>query len=1095
MDMIKFKASLLKLTVSFAGSTAKCRFLQVCSNAGVLPNGFSLKFSQQTGLPVELAEDSDRLVKETLKDASHKLLNVTLQAEKLKSDLLKNNILEKFIALEEDERIQFMDLAVTKYRKILFLRSKIHGKKLKKLGKSLPNYLDLDQVVADFETKILDNFCSTSTAQSQPQYDWFDQVEFPPLETSVRRDWTLDIEVTGISSPKMTSTPRSSSGPLENPLSNTLPLIAEPEEGLRAPGDSNNEGYPSTSSVAIVDSREGYPRTSNVAIVDPEGYPRTSNIAIVNSRDSTKRKVSQCPITIVDYPSTSFKPLILHDIEASEGIISLLKKGPTFTPTPLNPPDLAVVQEDIWDWKERVRWAFVFRSKKLLEDPNAILDNDPFIKPPWFRRTDKLAPKASDEVETFLSSVESCLLSSTNFTKCGSNVSAIESKAFTELRRLKAEGVAVFLQDKSSRFVLARSEIIADKVDKDMDDSARYEKIGEDDSIQILNKIKTWYKKRRKNLSEVNEDISDWLINGKAKPGKLKVLIKTHKPDLPVREVFSVCSQPVENLSSMLQFSYLGPVVNSGVLKWRLKDTTDFVRFLHSVNDYLLENRVTDIPSICSIDIKNMFPSIFKSLAFPAIRARLHQRGYGRAEVNAVIEALEIVRDGTRVQWRSETIKQIDGCSLGPADSCDYSDIALDAFLQTVVPLIEETLDLNLQFLRFFRDDGFLIFFGEGGIILDMLEILNNQREELTFTTEKCPCNNILGCCQICEKRIPFLDCSVSVYTIEIEDDIWIPQLKTVTYSKPTDVHHYIDPTSCTPNLNRKSLSIIKGVAHRLRVTNMLDTDLLEALNVYSGYLIASGYDKITILKQFTDILGTTNRALAFRIKPEDLSFKIAFVTDMHPSLPNVQRIYDRFYPVIKSCPFSSKIFPRQSLISTCRKLRNLSSIVASNPFGIPQSPSTLRGFQKNVGCRCKVCEESFFTSLVYHQIFKDRGFQLPAPINCTAINVVYLVVCSCGKYYVGRTEKPRLRWANHKSHVRKEFTTCNLAKHCAHSHRELIGADKLSTTEEVRDAFSLILLESLGEESTLADLKKKEDTWRNRLDSWAPSGLNTRED
>ena len=46
-----------------------------------------------------------------------------------------------------------------------------------------------------------------------------------------------------------------------------------------------------------------------------------------------------------------------------------------------------------------------------------------------------------------------------------------------------------------------------------------------------------------------------------------------------------------------------------------------------------------------------------------------------------------------------------------------------------------------------------------------------------------------------------------------------------------------------------------------------------------------------------------------------------------------------------------------------------------------------------------------------------------------------------------------------------------------------------------MRDAFSLILLESLGEESTLAELKKKEDTWRNRLDSWAPSGLNTRED
>ena len=1089
-DMIKFKSSLLKMAVSLAGSNAKCRFLQVCSDVGVLPNGFSLKFSQQTGLPEELAEDSERLVKETLKDASYKLLNVTLQAEKLKSDLLQNNILEKFTAMEEDERPLFLDLAVTKYRKILFLRSRIHGKKLRKLGKSLPNYLDLDQDVTDFETKILDNFCSNAGVQSQPQFDWFDQEEFPPLEASVRRDWTLDIEAarppqSEISPPRITSTPKSFSS-----VSNVNEGYPSTSSVVRDEGypSTSSEGYPRTSKVNIVDLEEGYPRTSS------EGCPSTSS-AIVNTEAQGKGKVSQSPITIVDYSSTNFKPLILHGIEASEGIVSLLKKGPTFTPTPLNPPDLSVVQDDILDWKERIRWAFVFRSKKLLEDPRASLDNDPFVKPPWYSRTEKLAPKASEEVETFMSSVETYLLSSTNFSKCSSNVSAMESKAFTELRKLKADGVSVFLQDKSSRFVLAKSEVIAEKVDKDMNDLARYEKIGDDDSIQILDKIKAWYKKRKKNLSEVTEDISDWLINVKAKPGKLKVLIKTHKPNLPVREVFSVCSQPVENLSALLQFSYLGPIVNSGVLKWRLKDTTDFVRFLHSVNDYLLENRVTDKPSICSIDIKNMFPSVFKSLALPAIKARLQQRGYGRAEVNAVLEALEIVRDGTRVQWRDETIKQIDGCSLGPADSCDYSDIALDAFLMTVVPLIEESLNLNLQFLRFFRDDGFLIFFGGGEIILDMLEILNSQREELTFTTEKCSCSNVLGCCQMCEKRIPFLDCSVSIYTIETEDGMCIPQLKTETYAKPTDVHHYIDPTSCTPNLNRKSLSIIKGVAHRLRVTNMLDEDLLMALNVYSGYLVASGYDKITILRQFTDILNTTNRAMAFRTKPEDLSFKIAFVTDMHPSLPNIQRIFDRFYPVIKSCTFSSRIFPRQSLISSSRKLRNLSSILASNPFGVPQTPSKLKGFQKSDGCKCKICEESFFTSLVYHQVFKDRGFQIPAPINCKALNVIYLVICECGKYYVGRTEKPRLRWANHKSHVRNKFLTCNLAKHCAQMHRNFIGTDRLTTTEEVRAGFKFILLESLGEEASIEDLKRKEDVWRTRLDSWAPSGLNTRDD
>ena len=73
--------------------------------------------------------------------------------------------------------------------------------------------------------------------------------------------------------------------------------------------------------------------------------------------------------------------------------------------------------------------------------------------------------------------------------------------------------------------------------------------------------------------------------------------------------------------------------------------------------------------------------------------------------------------------------------------------------------------------------------------------------------------------------------------------------------------------------------------------------------------------------------------------------------------------------------------------------------------------------------------------------------------------------------------------------------TFCNLAKHCAENHREFIGADKLYEVKEVKAALRFILLESLGYEATLEELKRKEDIWRNRLDSWAPLGLNTRED
>ena len=256
--------------------------------------------------------------------------------------------------------------------------------------------------------------------------------------------------------------------------------------------------------------------------------------------------------------------------------------------------------------------------------------------------------------------------------------------------------------------------------------------------------------------------------------------------------------------------------------------------------------------------------------------------------------------------------------------------------------------------------------------------MLNQERDELNFTTELCTCGNVLGCCSVCPKSLPYLDCMITIYMEELENGTFIPQLKTSTYSKPTDIHHYIDPSSCTPNLSNKSPAIIKGVAHRLRITNMLDQDLLRSLNLFSGYLVASGYNKATVLRHFNDIMAVSNRSLVFKKKVPDNCFKIALVTKMHPALPNINKIIDKFYTVIRSCPLSSKVLPRESLISTNRKLANLSSILANNPFLIPTSPTLPKGFYRSPGCSCKICKEAMFTDIFTSPSIPGRGFSGP---------------------------------------------------------------------------------------------------------------------
>ena len=86
----------------------------------------------------------------------------------------------------------------------------------------------------------------------------------------------------------------------------------------------------------------------------------------------------------------------------------------------------------------------------LKDDPQSELLSTDFVKPPWYTRTEKKAPKASEEIELFMSSVATSLLSPSNFCHYSSNI----SRAFKELRSLKQDDISVFLQDNVARNIL-----------------------------------------------------------------------------------------------------------------------------------------------------------------------------------------------------------------------------------------------------------------------------------------------------------------------------------------------------------------------------------------------------------------------------------------------------------------------------------------------------------------------------------------------------------------------------------------------------------------------------------------------------------------
>lgn len=58
---------------------------------------------------------------------------------------------------------------------------------------------------------------------------------------------------------------------------------------------------------------------------------------------------------------------------------------------------------------------------------------------------------------------------------------------------------------------------------------------------------------------QINQNIANWVIKNKAKPGKAFGTIKTYKNGNPLRLITSCCGTAIENLSAFTEY-YLKPL-------------------------------------------------------------------------------------------------------------------------------------------------------------------------------------------------------------------------------------------------------------------------------------------------------------------------------------------------------------------------------------------------------------------------------------------------------------------------------------------------------------------------------------------------------
>ena len=158
--------------------------------------------------------------------------------------------------------------------------------------------------------------------------------------------------------------------------------------------------------------------------------------------------------------------------------------------------------------------------------------------------------------------------------------------------------------------------------------------------------------------------------------------------------------------------------------------------------------------------------------------------------------------------------------------------------------------------------------------------------------------------------------------------------ISTNVYSKPTDSHLYLPPSSCHPKHVFKAIPF--GVATRLKRNCSDETFFAERTAEYKGYLLNQGYPSKLVNDQFSKASAISRNDL-LRARGKEAKKLFPFVTTFNPNLPDVGNIIRKHLFILQSNPKLKELFPRGSVIPAFRRSKNLKELLAPSRFKIAE--------------------------------------------------------------------------------------------------------------------------------------------------------------
>ena len=336
------------------------------------------------------------------------------------------------------------------------------------------------------------------------------------------------------------------------------------------------------------------------------------------------------------------------------------------------------------------------------------------------------------------------------------------------------------------------------------------------------------------------------------------------------------------------------------------------------------------------------------------------------------------------------------------------SYIYIFSFGKTQSPLPFPSLPSSPIWLKRYIDDIVAIFNNHSFNQTQLHDILNSSHPSVKFTTSS-PSSSV-----------PFLDTLILIYNSQIHTDL---------YSKPTDSHLYLSPSSNHPK--HIFHSIVYSGALRLRRICSLDTFFTKRLSEFSTYLLTSGYKHSFISPILQQVAAKARKPLLTPKIQNNTNNRITYISTYHPNMPNIKQTHAKHKQILQYSNRMSSILPKPPLIATKRTANLGNLLVKTKPPPCPQTSPSPPGTHPCGSRRCLLDQQLIISPNITSTVTKT-SFPIKHHITCNTANIIYVITCrTCGAQYTGQTSNTlRTRINNHKSSIRKHDTTQPVSKH-----------------------------------------------------------------